>query len=444
MRFAAAERSRIQEHLVSTYYYSEFMDLSFRARIRRPRWASEELFNEYVTRNCISKIRSLPVLIWKHGEKEGTSIHAAIVKNDRYKSTLPAYQERYGIKEGLKKYKEKNSKLSVGFEKLKASVGEKKAIEIRERHRLKSTRDLDGYIRAYGEKEGKALHKRRCETAVQTSVRRKEYYLNRGCSEQEAKEAVLKVQSRSLSFFQQKHGKGLGKELHDAYRRWRGSSLEVQIEKYGEKEGRSRYKKWLSNQKAKGSLEWYLRAYGKKGLVKYEAICRKKSTTLKGLIERLGVEDGTLRYKEIWPYPRHPSYSKGEMQVADFLQKTLKLKCLSAGTKNLYTLWLTAKEKIELDKKFLRPDIVVPKLNLIVEYYGDVFHAAPRFKSSDKPCPWGNLTSAEIRSNDRRRMKVFSTRGYHTFVVWEYQWKSKPDLVKQKLKEFINEIIQSP
>lgn len=218
-------------------------------------------------------------------------------ETDKIKGTLEGYIQRYGEIEGLKKYKEKNKKLSVGLSSLlEKGMTYEEAIKIRENHKKKSINNKENFIERYGEIEGNEKYEKYSNTFKSRSVRCKEYWLERGYSEKEAKIQISLSQVRDWNFFKEK---GWTKEEYEELckRKTFQWTEEGYIQRYGEIEGKIRYY--------------------------YD---RRKSSTLKYWCEKLGVEEGKKRYEEI-------NIKKGESKfhpgrINSFIEKEIILELI--------------------------------------------------------------------------------------------------------------------
>jgi len=67
-----------------------------------------------------------------------------------------------------------------------------------------------------------------------------------------------------------------------------------------------------------------------------------------------------------------------------------------------------------------RPDLVLNNERIIIEIYGDMWHANPnKYKDSDQLVLWTGLTSAQsIRERNRIREQHLKDRGYLVICVW--------------------------
>lgn len=83
-----------------------------------------------------------------------------------------------------------------------------------------------------------------------------------------------------------------------------------------------------------------------------------------------------------------------------------------------------------------RPDIIIPNLNLIIEIYGDRWHANPsKYKKADLIFTWsGELTAEQIWEKNKIREKHLNNCGFKVFVLWGYDIKNNASTkIKDKL-----------
>jgi len=74
-------------------------------------------------------------------------------------------------------------------------------------------------------------------------------------------------------------------------------------------------------------------------------------------------------------------------------------------------------------------DGIIQNTNIIIEYYGDVFHCNPRrFTDANQVCSWlGGRTVQEQWDRDRRRLAALYKYGYKVIIVWGDEWKANPN-----------------
>ncbi len=90
-----------------------------------------------------------------------------------------------------------------------------------------------------------------------------------------------------------------------------------------------------------------------------------------------------------------------------------------------YLVHLIGKKKISLPQKYriiegkrYRPDMVIPHLKLIVEVNGTYWHS-PKLKPKD----WHT-----------KRRQAFASIDYKTIFLWESDWNTKQEIVKQFIR----------
>lgn len=154
--------------------------------------------------------------IAKYGIDEGTKRHNSRIENDKIKGTLTGYISRYGKDAGTEKYNEKNSRLSVGKESLaKRGFDETEIHEIRTRHAENSKMSLENQIVRYGIEEGTKRYETWLSTTRIRSHRTTEFWISRGYSEDEAKQAISELQdTSSLKKFIDRYGEDCGLEKY--------------------------------------------------------------------------------------------------------------------------------------------------------------------------------------------------------------------------------------
>lgn len=89
-------------------------------------------------------------------------------------------------------------------------------------------------------------------------------------------------------------------------------------------------------------------------------------------------------------------------------------------------------------------DIFIPKLNLIIEFNGDYWHANPDlYKASDLiHYRVGNITAEDIWNKDLEKKKLAESKGYNITTIWEKEIKNLSgkeilNLIQNKIYETI-------
>ena len=116
--------------------------------------------------------------------------------------------------------------------------------------------------------------------------------------------------------------------------------------------------------------------------------------------------------------------SKGETIISEILSE-LQI----THTRQLLLKYEEANKK----RRFFY-DIFIPKLNLIIEFNGDYWHANPDlYKASDLiHYRFGNITAEDIWNKDLKKKKLAELAGYSIITVWEKEIKNL------SIKEILN------
>lgn len=83
--------------------------------------------------------------------------------------------------------------------------------------------------------------------------------------------------------------------------------------------------------------------------------------------------------------------------------------------------------------KTYRPDFYIPKLNLIVECYGDYWHANPNLYE-ETALIFRNIAAKDIWDRDIERSAFYCENGYN--FVYFFQSDMKDELILKKIKEY--------
>jgi very-short-patch-repair endonuclease len=86
-------------------------------------------------------------------------------------------------------------------------------------------------------------------------------------------------------------------------------------------------------------------------------------------------------------------------------------------------------------------DIWIPDINLVVEIYGDRWHANPRTYLANDILPlWdGDLTAQQIWDRDSQRINHIKSFGADVHVIWESEINKTLDIVKDQLYRIIQD-----
>lgn len=82
-----------------------------------------------------------------------------------------------------------------------------------------------------------------------------------------------------------------------------------------------------------------------------------------------------------------------------------------------------------------RPDIIIKQKNIIIEIYGDTFHANPKkYKPNDIIVTWaGELCAKDIWKQDKIRVNHLKSFGYRVYCLWASDIQKDIGKVEKKL-----------
>lgn len=131
-----------------------------------------------------------------------TEIYSEYLNNRKRVNTLEGNIERYGEIDGLKKYLEKNSKLSVSEKSLKLNGKTDDEIQrIRKTHSEKSANSPENFKSRYGENWEREWEIY-CQKMKDTCPWGLKYWTDRGLSKEESELRVSELQKRDFPYFQ--------------------------------------------------------------------------------------------------------------------------------------------------------------------------------------------------------------------------------------------------
>ncbi len=315
------------------------------------------------------------------GKIDGQKAYDERCKKLSFSRTKEGYIEKYGEEIGIAKYLEKNSKLSVGVAALqKNGYSDEEIKQIKQKHSSNSTTSLENMIKRYGEFEGK----KRFEEFINNnffSCRSIDSWLKRGLTEEEASQAVKKVQTRNLDFFKQKYGeeKAVIKWLNSNKKKAFANTEEYYIDKYGELDGYHKYNEVLKKRIAPLKLEYWENKYGAElGKQKW---LDSKVQTIESMHSAVEIEFVSLLYsllpKDNLKFVGHPI---NEIKALFF-------------------------KKNEFNINLCVPDVIIND-KIIVEFDGDYWHSLP-----------------ENVQRDKGKNVLYERRGFHLIRVKEKDYR---------------------
>lgn len=93
------------------------------------------------------------------------------------------------------------------------------------------------------------------------------------------------------------------------------------------------------------------------------------------------------------------------------------------------------KTTIRINKKWFYPDVRVDE-DIIIEFYGDYWHANPKIFKAENIFHHG-LTAKQIWGNDKKRIKILEDSGFKVFIIWQDEYQNNK---KEVINNLINKI----
>lgn len=255
----------------------------------------------------------------------------------------------------------------------------------------------------------------------------------------------------SLKNFINRFGEDDGKKRYDIFRsRCSIKNKDYRIQKFGEKIYKNqldRYKKRKNVVSFGYFLEKYKWDYDK---AKSEYKKRQQTISLEKFIEKYGEEAGKKRYESILNKTVFCFTSKIYSNPQKILSDEIRKKCNSDKIiiydyNNPYLFYTTKELRADINQKVIIPDIFIKPINLVIEFYGDYWHANPsKYKEYD--ILLGKFAS-DIWNRDYKKMQFL--KDYYkseVLIVWENDFMlNGPEIIEnieRKIYERISEIAE--
>ena len=232
------------------------------------------------------------------------------------------------------------------------------------------------------------------EDRNRTNPKRKEYWLDKGFSEDEAINRI----SISQSTF----------------------SLSKCIEKFGEEKGmeiwETRQKKWQESLQNNPNID--------------EINSRKDSSSFDWALRKCNgdVEQAKIVYTER-KVRKHPGkrYSKESIVLLNPIYEH----CIFLGIPKDEILWKNYEYSIKDDLSLFFYDFTILNLNIIIEYHGIAFH--PKSLNSNWKQPFGKVSIEKAFYTDQRKKTLAESFGFQYYYVWS----DETDGFVEKMKHII-------
>ena len=91
--------------------------------------------------------------------------------------------------------------------------------------------------------------------------------------------------------------------------------------------------------------------------------------------------------------------------------------------------------------KWLFPDAIIPKYNIIIEYNGSFWHADPNRYVNGNDLVHDNIKAKDIWERDKEKENIYKSLGYNVITIWgDYYINNKEKCINETIEK-INKII---
>jgi len=144
--------------------------------------------------------------------------------------------------------------------------------------------------------------------------------------------------------------------------------------------------------------------------------------------------------KKSWNSGKLEETRKKMSEVLKNTRRSGKIKSVKKSKKeteicnNIKKMGYEVESSYKVDTKIC--DVFIPKLNLIIEYFGDYWHCNPNKYSSDYHNAKKNLTAKEIWEYDKSKLELIKSYGYNLEVIWESELKLNNEKLLTIIKKY--------
>ena len=248
-----------------------------------------------------------------------------------------------------------------------------------------------------------------------------------------------------------------------------GITEDVMIRKWGEEEGKKRWKSYCDKQAETNSFEYKQEKYGwskeqfeefnksravtlelcierhgeELGRKMWDEYCERQryTTSLEYMIEEYGEEEGTKKYKD-FSLARANSGAAGYSEISQELFFNIINKI--QRTDNIFFYKLNKEYSVQYSTTAVfNLDFYDKEKNLVIEFLGDYWHANPKiyesgavFNRSKTPI----LAKQIWKYDNQRKRNICKVLNNPIYIeVWESDWKENPDKVIEEILKYYND-----
>lgn len=249
-------------------------------------------------------------------------------------------------------------------------------------------------------------------------------------------QAYCNKQSVKNTFAHKNKKYGMTREQFDEFNKSRSSTIDNMIARYGEEEGKKRWKEYCDKQAYAGcKLQYFIDKHGEdEGTRLYNELNKKKSNTLDVFIDRYGEVEGTERY-ENYMNTCKVHYSEISQELFREIEKRIG---------NSYGEMYFQTRNREFGKhsgsRYYFYDFVLLEKKIVIEFNGNLFHANPTmYHADDIPKFRGNtMTAQQLWDRDAEKFSFIESLGFKLIVVWEADYNNDKETIIQRIVDAIH------
>lgn len=196
----------------------------------------------------------------------------------------------------------------------------------------------------------------------------------------------------------------------------------------------------IENRLTETQLEYWINKCDTIEEAKHLYHIRQQTFSLETCIQKYGEYEGKLKWKDRqkrWVASLHENFRKcGDGRsfqskwAKEIIEKCCKYLEIEVPSKEK---WMSSKNR-EHNYSY---DFTYG--NKIIEFNGDFWHANPSIFEETEMVPVKNETAKNIWANDEIKINLAKENGYDVLIVWESEYKKNPTAMLKKCKTFIDE-----
>ena len=169
----------------------------------------------------------------------------------------------------------------------------------------------------------------------------------------------------------------------------------------------------------------------KYGIEKWEQIKNSRIHSFDNYILKYGEIQGKQKWKEYLSKRFNGNFYSINSSIF-FDELFNEIKKININTENVFYAKLNKEIFIYDDKKIYFFDFTIEDLKIIIEYNGDFWHANPNIYNENFYHPILKMTSREIWEKQFYKINIAKNHGYDVIEIWEKDVNENKEIVLQK------------